>query len=158
MEYRLRCWPLINRQAESAFGDEGVAADRFEWGAGGIGLKFIVPADNPYFASVFQADLRRAQDMPGGVKGDLDVLEPERLAIGNPCDCSRWLQSLPQDSESGLSAPVALGSAACVIAVRVRDQGTLHSSAWVHVEIPRGAVESVGRVDEHDRGLAGLRA
>ena len=62
--------PAVDRQAEGGFGDEGVAADRLERRAGGVGRELVVAGDDPDFAALLDADLRGAEDVSGGMERD----------------------------------------------------------------------------------------
>ena len=78
--------PAKDGQAEGAFGDEGVAFDEFERFACGIGLAFVVAGDEPDLAGVFDADLRGAEEMAGGVEGDADAIHVEGFSVFDRVD------------------------------------------------------------------------
>lgn len=58
--------PAIHGERERGFGDEMVAADRLERRAGRIRFDFVVAADDADLAGMFDAHLRRAEDVAGG--------------------------------------------------------------------------------------------
>jgi hypothetical protein len=62
--------PLVDRQAEGRFGDEGVAGHRLERCARRVGLHLVVAGHDPHLAAMLQAYLRRAEDVAGGMQGD----------------------------------------------------------------------------------------
>src|SRR5439155_19446296 len=61
---RLR--PSKNRQSESRFRDEGVARHGLEAGASRIGREFVITGHYPDLSLIFDAHLRRPQDMARG--------------------------------------------------------------------------------------------
>jgi len=64
-----------HRQTECRFSDEDVARHDLETGAGRIGFALVVAGDDHGEVGEAKADLRRSQDMAGGVKTDGGVAE-----------------------------------------------------------------------------------
>src|SRR5207253_6809495 len=64
------CRPAVDRQAKSRFGDKGMTAHWLEGRAGWVGLEFVISRDHPDFTPMLDADLGRAEDMPGRVQRD----------------------------------------------------------------------------------------
>jgi hypothetical protein len=77
----VRRLPAIDRQAERRFGDEHVAAHRFERRAGRIGVDLVIARDDPHAALVLEAHLRRAQHVAGRVQRDRDAVVDDALAV-----------------------------------------------------------------------------
>ena len=78
--------PAEDRQAEGGFGDEGVAAERFEGLAGGVGIELVIAGDHPHFSALLEADLRGAQDVAGGMERNADGAEGQGFAIVDRLD------------------------------------------------------------------------
>src|ERR1041385_5032601 len=73
--------PAENRQAESRFRDEGVAAKRLEGRACGIWRELIVARNHPDFAAMLQANLRAAKKVARGMESDIYLAKGQRLPI-----------------------------------------------------------------------------
>ena len=59
-----------DRQAEGRLGDEDVAGDRLEAGAGRVAPPLVVARRDDARAAMLDGDLRRAQHMAGRMEGD----------------------------------------------------------------------------------------
>ena len=55
--------------------------------AGWIGRELVVAGDDPDFAAAFDADLRRAEDVSGGMEGNGNFSEADGSAVGFGLDC-----------------------------------------------------------------------
>ncbi len=81
-----------HRQAERRLGDEDVAGHHLERRAGRIGRVLVVAGGDDAGILAGHRDLRRAQHMAGGMEFDLDVAEPDFLAIArSPACCAAKL-------------------------------------------------------------------
>jgi hypothetical protein len=81
LHYFILRLPLIDRKAERAFSDEGVTLYRFKLGRNAIMLRLIITGDNPGLSLVFYRYLCRADDMPGGIKGNIYTVNGEACTI-----------------------------------------------------------------------------
>src|SRR5690349_16124458 len=70
------------RQAEGRFGNEDIAGNRLERRAGRIGAALVVARCHDPAATVFQHRLSTAKDMTGRGETDIDITDPQALAIG----------------------------------------------------------------------------
>ena len=68
-------------QREGRLGHEHVALHRFEGRAGRVGAALVVARDHHPLAAMVEHDLRRSQHMARRHEADLDVAQPDRLAI-----------------------------------------------------------------------------
>ena len=71
-----------HRQAEGRLGDEHVAGHRLERRAGRIGTPLVVAGSDDPAATVFQHRLGAAKHVAGRDESDIDVADPQALAIG----------------------------------------------------------------------------
>ena len=69
-----------HRQTKGRLRNEGIAADRLEGQAGGIGRPLVVARDDDAKAALLDGDLRRTKDMAGRMERNIDVAEADRLA------------------------------------------------------------------------------
>ena len=146
--------PSIDGKSERRLGDEHVAAYRLEGGACAVRLGFVVAGHDPDLAPVFQADLRRPQDMPGRVERDsyAPLLDPHPVFDG--IDHRVAAHSHLQHPGPLGRGQVALAPPAGVVGVGVGDHRSRHRPPRVDEEIPRGAVQpAVGRVEQHVSNL-----
>src|ERR1700761_4640926 len=81
VEHGLRRLPAIDRESERRLGDEGVAAYRFERGASGIGIEFVIAGGDPHAAAMFDAYLRGTEYMARGMQRDRYAVDVETLAV-----------------------------------------------------------------------------
>jgi hypothetical protein len=86
------------------------------------------------------------------MEGDRDVLDAERFAAGQALDAGVGAQAELEDTGAFLGAEVAPAAGAGVVAVGVRDEGTLDRPPGVDMEIAWRAIESVFRDTEHGCG------
>ncbi len=68
---------------EGRLGDEDVAGERLEGGAGRIRLALVIAGGDDDLALVRHSDLGRAENMAGRMEADVDGAEPQRFAIGD---------------------------------------------------------------------------
>ncbi len=145
--------PAIDRQRERALGDEHVARHRLERRAGGIGGALVVAGDDPDAVRAFDADLRRAEDVPGGVEADAGAAERQRPAVRLRLDRHVGAEAAGEQRRRRVRAQVGGAAGAGVIAVRVGDQRPRHRAPRVDVEVAGLAVEALGRLGQHRRAL-----
>ena len=88
--------PAEDGQPEGGFGDERVAGQRLEWRAGGIGLQLVIARNHPDFAARFDAHLRRAQNMSGGMQRDARAAERYGVAVFDRLDGGFIAQAFAQ--------------------------------------------------------------
>ena len=71
-----------DREGEGGLGDEDVAGDGLEGGAGGVGGALVVAGGDDAQGGGGDLDLGGAEDVAGGVEGGGDAAEGDRLAVG----------------------------------------------------------------------------
>ena len=76
-------WPLINGRAKSAFRDEVMGLDGFEWSASRIFLELVIPTDNPDFTFVFQSHLAGAKNVACRMKRNLYTMDVAFFPVRN---------------------------------------------------------------------------
>ena len=132
--------PGEDRQAEGAFGDEAVAADRLEGFAEPVGGELVVARDHPDFAAALDADLGRAGNVAGGVERDRDAADPPPFS---PADAlGRDLaQPVTDHRQRRVGCQVGAAAGPGVVGMAMGDQRPLHRPPGVDVEIGVGAVE-----------------
>src|SRR5207302_6147106 len=101
-DLRLRL-PAVDRQAEGGFCQEGVAADRLERGASGVGIQLIVSRHHPDFAPMLQPHLGRPQDVACRMERNVHSVERYRFAIGNSVDSGVLPEPGAEQTLAGLS-------------------------------------------------------
>jgi hypothetical protein len=127
-----------------------MAADGLEGGAGGVGLQLIIARDCPDFATMLQAHLRRPQDVAGGMERNTDSIERHGLAIGEGFNGGVVTEAGAEQALAGLRGQVLLRSGAGVIGMGVGDDGAVHGSPGVDVEVAGGAVDAILGYLNHD--------
>jgi hypothetical protein len=70
-----------HRQPEGRLGDEKIASDDLEAGAGGVGAALVVAGDDRAGAGMVQMDLRAAEDVASGVEREAGVTDGEGFAV-----------------------------------------------------------------------------
>lgn len=80
--HRLRCRPPVDGEAEGGFADEHIRLHGGERGTAGIGIAFVITADQPAFPAGLDQDLGRAQHMAGGMEGNPGVPDLQGCAVG----------------------------------------------------------------------------
>ena len=73
---------LEHRQGEGGLGDEEVARDELEGGAGGVGASLVVARDDDARALPLDQHLRAAEHMSGREQRHGHVADADLLAIG----------------------------------------------------------------------------
>src|SRR5690606_22641850 len=132
--------PSVDRQPEGAFGDQDIARDELERLAGRIGIRLVVARHDPDLATRLDANLGRAQDVSGGLEGDLDAVDGERSAIGHRLyrDVS---ESGSDQRLAGFRARIRPGAPARMIGMRMSDDGPIDRTVRVDVKSTRLAVK-----------------
>ena len=133
--------PAVQRQAEGALSDEGVAADGLKRRAGGIGRAFVVATDHPDFAGDLDADLGAAEDVPGRVQRNECVADPARLVKRHALKRSATQTAL-QDLLIADRGEGVFGEGARMVGVAVGDDRPRHRPPRVDVEVASGAVQA----------------
>ncbi len=109
-------------QAERRLGDEDVAGHRLERRAGRIGPALVVARDDDPLAGMLEHDLGRAEDMAGGDEADVDLAEPDRLAIGDRPRLSAARSGTSMIASVSGVAQTSLMAAAGMIGMAVGDE------------------------------------
>ena len=141
--------PAVDGQAERGLGDEGVAADRLERRAGGVGVGLVVAGDDPDLASMLEAHLGGAEDVAGRVKRDADAIDIDGIAVGQASDAGARFQTVGKNPESRRGGEVGPAAPGDVVAVGVGDDGAIHRGPGIDVEVARLAVEpAIGQPEQ----------
>src|SRR5262249_34589507 len=136
--------PAVDGQTERRLADERMTADRRERRAGRIERRLVIARDHPDFPVALQANLRRAEDVPGRMERDLDAPDLECLAVGDAADIGIRPKARPQHAKSRASREVMRAARAGVIAVAVSDEGARRRQPGIDEEIAGRAVEALG--------------
>jgi len=133
--------PAEDRQRESGFADEGVAADGLERSAGRVGGKLVIARDDPYLAAVLDPHLRGPEDVSGRMERNARLADGYRFAIGGGLNVWAGPEA---GAEQGFSRPggqTGTGTRTGVVGMRVRDDRAVHRLPRIHEEIPGCTVE-----------------
>lgn len=131
--------------AESRFGDERMAADRFESRTGLVGSDLVISGDDPDFTLIFDANLSRPQNVSGGMERNANTLEIEFLAVVERFYRRAGPQPSRENSPPRRSSEVSTRSLPGVIRVRVRDNRPVNRLMGINKEFSRRTEESGGR-------------
>ena len=133
-------------QAEGGLGDEQVAWDRQEGGAGRVGLALVVAGIDGPAATVLDHDLGRAQHVAGGGEPDGGFAEGHGLAIGQRLRPAGHALAEPgrHDRQGLRGRQRAVVAGPGVIGMAVADHGGGHGPERVDEEVARPAVEPLG--------------
>ncbi len=135
--------PAVDRQAERAFGEEGVALDRLEGLAGGIRFALVVPGDAPGFVPVPDQHLGRAQDVPRGVQAHRTPPEVPRLPPFEDLALEVLVEPRPHHLQGVAAGEVPSAPRGRVVRMGVGDHRPCDRSPRVDVELPGLAPEAV---------------
>jgi hypothetical protein len=140
-EHRLLRRPPVDRQAEGRFGDEGVAAHRLPRRAGRVRLGLVVARDHDDLAAVLDADLRRAEDVTGGVQRYADTVDGDRIPPPFHADPGGVAQPRAQHVLALPRREVGVAPPARVIGVRVRDHRARDRPPGIDPEVAGRAMQ-----------------
>ena len=126
--------PRVDRKREGRLGDEGVTGDRLEGHAGRIRLPLVVPGDDPHLATVLDADLRRPEDVAGGMERHPGLADRQGFAVGQ-CFNDRVGDAAAQNRLARRRAQVARRARTRMVAVRVRHERALDRLPRIDVEV-----------------------
>ena len=148
-----------HRQSKGRLGDENLAAQKFETGAGGIGGALVVAGNDDAKAVPVHADLRRAQNMPGRMQGHVDAAEPQGLAIGQSLRRAGEVlaHAKPHDIQRLLCRQHRAMAGARVIGMAVGDDGARDRTRRIDMEIAGRATKPLGAVRQHVGGCQVFR-
>ncbi len=128
---------------EGCFRDENVAIDRLEGFAGRVRPRLVIARGDDAHALPFDGDLRRSENVAGGMEADGDIADVDDLAIlgglrrlGVLCAIAdrHDVECLAGRHHMAVARPGVIG-------VAVGDQRLLDRTHRVDIEIARGAVE-----------------
>jgi len=143
VDFVMRLGMAKHRQPERCFGDEHVARHRLKRRAGGIGAPLVIARHDDTLTAMFEQYLRRSQHMAGGHEGDIDIAEPQRLAISDRMP--RLLAiAHAHDRERFGRRPNRAMPAARMIGMTVRHQRARHRFRRVHPGIGGGNIDPLG--------------
>ena len=135
-----------HRQAESGLGDEHIARHHLERRAGRIGRVLVVAGGDDAGILAGHRDLRRAQHVAGGVKFDLDVAEPQFLAIGDGLRAAGEIIAIaqPHHVERLLRGQYRAVAGTGVVGMAMGDHGALDRPHRIDMEVTRLAAQPGG--------------
>ena len=129
---------------ERGLGDEDVARDRFERGAGGIGPAFIVAGHDDPLALMVEDDLGRAEDVAGGHEADVDLADPDHFAISDRPPRLGTVAAFHDREGLGRGDHLAM-AAAGMIGMAVGDQGERFGLGGIDPGVCRPDVDAFGK-------------
>jgi len=97
-------------EAEGRLGDEDVARNRLERSAGRVGAPFVVARDDDPLAAMFEHDLGGTEDVAGGHEADVDLAQPEHLAISGRAPVLRPVAALDDGERLGRRPDLAVAA------------------------------------------------
>ena len=151
---RLLRRPAVDRQPERRLGDERMAGDRLERGAGVVGAGgLVVAGGDPDLAVDLDPDLGRTENVPGRVQRDLRPPDRVRLAVVPGLDDGVGPHAGLQHMPARRGREIPLGAAAGMVGVGMRDDRAVDRPPGVDVEVAGLAVEP-GVVQLQDIGHA----
>ena len=134
-----------------------MAAQRLERGAGSVRLDLVIARGDPDLAFMFDANLRRAEDVAGRMQGNSDAVDLDGLGIGGAAHVD-LAEAAAQDGYAVVVAEIGLRAETRVVAVAVGDDGAGDGAPGVDVEIARRAVEALGPGDDEAHVLLAKHA
>ena len=136
-------WPPENRQSKRRLGDERVTADWLERRTGGVGRELVIARNHPDLAILFDANLRRSEDMTGGMKRHMNAIYLYRAAVVDRFNGRTRIEASAQKPFAGPRGQVFLRAGTQVVGMRVGDDGAAYRIPRVDIKIASWAVETV---------------
>ena len=147
-----------DRQRERRLGDEQVAFDRFEAGAGRVAPTLVVARDDDAASAMLDHDLGAAEHVSRRQQADGDIAEPAGFAVVHAVVCARraCAETRAHDGGGRRCRQHRLVAGARVVGMAVRDHRAVDGAVRVDVEIARDAVEAASRLAQPTlrRGIA----
>ena len=133
--------PAEDGQAKRALGDEMMAAYWREGGRQPVIFKLVVPRHHPDLSFDRHADLRRARNVPGRMKGNLGAPDLARFTVRDGLEAD-VAQSVPDHRRGNIRAEIVRHSGPGMICMPVGQKRAGHAPPGVDVEIPCGAINA----------------
>src|SRR5579863_1397006 len=149
--------PTINRQAESRFRDETIATHRLEGLACPIRLKLVVARRDPDLAPIFDAYLRRPQNMSGRMERDFHAVPFDRFPVANGFN-PNFAESPTQDWRAVVVAKIDGAAEARVIGMAVGDDRPFDGAPRIDKKIAGRAIKPLRARDDQVHGRSVARA
>jgi hypothetical protein len=130
------------RMRERRLGDERVAPHDFERWTGRIRLALVVAGNDPDAAVVFDAHLRRAENVTGGMERHARRAQRDDLPERNALDLACAARAFADELQRWQRTHVARAAGPHVVAVRMRDHGEWNAMVGIDVEVARRAVKT----------------
>ena len=121
-----------------------MARHGLEAGASRIGREFVITGHYPDLSLIFDAHLRRPQDMARGMKRYAHAVDRPRVTVGERLDRGFHTHTRAQQRCARPRAKVAFRTDAQVVRMRVGNHGALDRVPRIDVEIPRRTIQTVG--------------
>ena len=137
---------LEHRQREGRLGDEQVAGDELEAGAGRVGAPLVIAGDDGARALPFDQHLRAAEHMAGGIAASPPRRRSRSSRRKRPPGCP-WCAGVP--SRVCITASVSRVASTWsmprprVVGMAMRDDGALGSAIRVDMEAAGAAIEAL---------------
>ena len=145
--------PMVDRQAESRFGDERVATHRRESRASPVRLELVIAGSDPDLAAKLDAYLRGAQYVAGRMQRNFDAVPVDGFAIIDALH-GRIAQSPAQNGNAVALAEIGFAAPTRVVGMAVRDDRARDRPPGIDVKIARRTIEAFGtRNDQVHRGI-----
>ncbi|MNT08530.1 hypothetical protein D3C72_1432740 [compost metagenome] len=147
--------PAVDRQAEGAFGDEGIARHRLERIAGAVGFELVVAGGDPDLPAVFDAHLGRAEHMSCGMQAQRDAVVADALAVGQGIEVDAR-QARQQHAAARFRAQVMGVAETGVVRVGMGNDGALDRAPGIDIEVARRAIQALRAGDDQVAGMGRL--
>ncbi len=146
-DLRLRLRMTEDRQREGRLGDEDIAGHRHEGRAGRVGAALVVAGGDDPQPVRLDGDLRRAENMTGGMESGARAAKRQRLTIGDRLGRAGEARSVASlhDLQRFHGCQHRAVAGASVIGMAVGDQRARDRPRRVDMEVAGRAIKAGGR-------------
>src|SRR5689334_1186872 len=133
-----------HRQAKGRLGDEDIAGHQFERETGGVGDVLIVAGGDYAQTIAFHSDLRRTEDVAGGMETHARAVKFQLLSVPYGLRAAGKILAIAQahDVECFLGRQNGTMASSRVVGVAVRDKGFVDRTGWIDMEAARLATNA----------------
>jgi hypothetical protein len=125
-----------------------MTSNRLERTASTVGFNLVVARDAPNVACVFEADLRRSEDVASGVERYPYAIPIDRFAPPGALDACRRLNPYAEHVKAFRRTKVGLASPVRMVRVGVGYYGSRDRVPGVDVKVARFAIKAIARDPE----------
>ena len=119
---------------------------------GRVGLRLVIAGDDPDLAPVFEANLRRAENVSGGMERNAHPIDVDRFPVGQGADSGARLETLAKHACARRGGEVRMAAPGHVVAVGVGHHRPIDGRPGVDVKVSSLAVEpAVGATKQGHR-------